>query len=107
MTGTTRVSEAGRRKEERRSGEERSGEERSLVQFNTISTIIHFSKLSEVNRSSKPSPEISVAADRRKTMFCVALGRQIAAADRSQPIALGIEPSLRSACSVAVFSNHR
>ena len=34
------------------SGEERSGEERSLVQFNAISTIIHFSKLSEVNRSS-------------------------------------------------------
>jgi hypothetical protein len=33
-------------------GEERSGEERSLVQFNTISTIIYFSKLSEVNRSS-------------------------------------------------------
>ena len=40
-------------------------------------------------------------------MFCVALGRQMAAVDRSQPMSFGIDPSLRSVSSVAVFSNHR
>src|SRR3546814_17392449 len=34
------------------------------------------------------------------------LGRQMPASDRSQPISFGIEPSLRSTWSVAVFWNH-
>src|SRR6476659_1361962 len=41
------------------------------------------------------------------TMFCVVLGLQVVAAERSQPMSRGIEPSLRNACSVAVFSNHK
>src|SRR5690349_823658 len=40
-------------------------------------------------------------------MFCVALGRQIAAADRSQPMSRGTEPSLRNASSDEVSSNHK
>src|SRR3546814_14267057 len=41
------------------------------------------------------------------TIFCVALGRQMPASDRSQPMSFGIDPSLRSTCKVAVFWNHR
>src|SRR3546814_2357706 len=48
-----------------------------------------------------------LAALSRPTIFCVALGRQIVATDRSKPMSLGIEPSLRSTCRLEVFSNHR
>jgi hypothetical protein len=49
----------------------------------------------------------NTAPERRKTTFWIIFGRQIAAVERSQPIDLGMLPSVRSAWSVAVFSNQR